>query len=54
MIVDIGGRHMEPSLLWNLFLETGAPELYLLYQKAVQGAYDVLEDRRSGPAGDGL
>ena len=45
---------MKSDMLWDLFMETGAPELYLLYQKAVQGAYDVLEDRRSGPAGDGL
>lgn len=27
---------MEPSLLWNLFIETGAPELYLLYLKAMR------------------
>ncbi len=38
MIVDIGGRHMEPSLLWNLFIETGAPELYLLYLRALREA----------------
>lgn len=29
---------MEPSLLWNLFVETGAPEFYLLYLRAVREA----------------
>ena len=29
---------MDASLLWNLFLDTGAPELYLLYQKALREA----------------
>lgn len=43
---------MKPELLWNLFMETGAPELYLMYQKAVQGACHVFENRGSGPAGD--
>ena len=38
MIVDIGGFDMDPYLLWNLFLETGAPELYLLYVKALREA----------------
>ena len=45
---------MEPDILWNLFMDTGAPELYLLYHKATQGVYHVLEDRRVDPAGDGL
>ncbi len=38
MIMDIGGHIMEPSLLWNLFIETGAPELYLLYLRALREA----------------
>ena len=38
MIVDIGGYVMAPDMLWNLFLETGAPELYLLYVKALREA----------------
>ena len=32
---------MEPSLLWNLFTETGAPELYLLYLRALREAEPV-------------
>ena len=27
---------MDPQNLWQLFLETGAPEVYLLYQKAIR------------------
>ena len=27
---------MDPCLLWELFLETGMPELYLLYRKALR------------------
>lgn len=45
---------MKPELLWSLFMDTGAPELYLMYQKALQGACYVLEDRGIGPAGDGI
>lgn len=26
---------MDANALWNLFLETGAPEVYLLYRRAV-------------------
>jgi len=45
---------MEQELYWRLFLDTGAPEFYLLYQKALRGATYVLENRGSGPAGDGV
>ena len=38
MIVDIGGCHMQPQMFWDLFMETGAPELYLLYLKALREA----------------
>ena len=27
---------MNPSFYWDLFCETGAPELYLLYQKSMR------------------
>ena len=27
---------MDPCFLWNLFLETGAPEIYLLYRRALR------------------
>lgn len=29
---------MDAVSLWNLFLDTGAPELYLLYLKALREA----------------
>lgn len=43
---------MDPEILWSLFMDTGAPELYLLYHKAVQGACYVFENRGNRPAGD--
>jgi len=43
---------MDPELFWSLFMETGAPELYLLYHKAVQGVYHVLEDGGTDPSGN--
>lgn len=27
---------MDSRFLWNLFCETGAPEIYLLYQKSLR------------------
>ena len=27
---------MYPEFLWSLFLETGAPEVYLLYRRSLQ------------------
>lgn len=46
---------METKLLWELFLETGAPEVYLLYQKAVKlEANHVSHNEGSGSAGNGL
>lgn len=27
---------MDTQLLWDLFCETGAPELYVLYQKSLR------------------
>lgn len=32
---------MTAEFYWQLFLETGAPELYLLYRKALQGEEPV-------------
>ena len=29
---------MDPNLLWMLFVETGAPEVYLLYRESVRTA----------------
>lgn len=27
---------MEPEFLWELFLDTGAPEVYLLYKRELR------------------
>lgn len=32
---------MEPEFLWELFLDTGAPEVYLLYKRAMREAEPV-------------
>ena len=32
---------MDPCLLWNLFLDTGAPEIYLLYRKSLREAEPI-------------
>ncbi len=32
---------MEPEFLWELFLDTGAPEVYLLYKRALREAEPV-------------
>ena len=32
---------MEPEFLWELFLDTGAPEVYLLYKHALRDAEPV-------------
>lgn len=46
---------MEKKLLWELFLETGAPEAYLLYQKALKMEAGYVSDHEgAGAAGNGL
>ena len=46
---------MKANDYWNIFLETGAPEMYLLYSKALKmEAMDVLDDKGTGAAGHGL
>ncbi len=46
---------MEPKQLWQFFLDTGAPEAYLLYCRALKEATSDVSDRSgAGPAGDGL
>ena len=43
---------MNTQSLWQLFLETGAPEMYLLYKQARKmEAADVFDDQRTGPSG---
>lgn len=40
---------------WQIFLETGAPEIYLMYNKAkkMENSH-VLEDKGTGTAGNTL
>ncbi len=46
---------MNAKDYWNIFLETGAPEMYLLYSRALKmEATDVLDDPGAGAAGHGL
>ena len=46
---------MNANDYWSIFLETGAPEIYLLYSKALKmEARDVLDDSGTGAAGHGL
>ncbi len=46
---------MNAKDYWQMFMETGAPELYLLYNKAqkMENA-NVLDGSGSGPAGHSL
>ena len=46
---------MESREYWKLFMETGAPEYYLLYQHAMkQEAPHVSDDPGHCPQGNGL
>ena len=46
---------MDAKSFWKLFLDTGAPEAYLLYNMAKKSeAEDVSDDQGSGAAGVGL
>ena len=46
---------MEAQDYWRLFMETGVPEYYLLYRKAMKmEARDVPDDTGAGAAGYGL
>lgn len=46
---------MKANDYWNIFLETGAPEMYLLYSRALKmEAPDVSDHEGSGSAGHGL
>ncbi len=46
---------MNAQDYWNVFLETGAPEMYLMFQKArrMEKAH-VFDDTGSGITGDRL
>ena len=46
---------MNSKDYWQMFMETGAPELYLLYQKAQKMEnVDVLDGSGIGPSGYNL
>ena len=50
-----GGMDMDSKVFWQVFLDTGAPEMYLLYNKARQTEeLHVFNDPGSGTAGDPL
>lgn len=43
---------MNAGDYWQMFMETGAPEMYLLYTKAMKSeAQHVSENQSSGPSG---
>ncbi len=46
---------MNARQCWLLFLDTGAPEAYLMYQEAKRlENVHVSDDQRTGPSGNGL
>ena len=46
---------MDAKDYWQMFLETGAPEMYLLYNNAKKmETSHVFDDSGSGPAGHQL
>ena len=46
---------MNAQDFWNIFLETGAPEAYLLYTKALKmEEKHVFDDTGAGATGHGL
>ena len=43
---------MNAGDYWQMFLETGAPEMYLLYTKAMKSETEnVSENKSTGPSG---
>lgn len=50
-----GGMEMNSNAFWQVFLDTGAPEMYLLYNKARQvEEIHVFNDPGAGSAGNSL
>ena len=46
---------MDKNAFWQMFLETGAPEMYLLYNQAKRMENDhVPDDAGTGAAGNSL
>lgn len=44
---------MDAKEYWKLFMETGAPELYMLYRQKLEER-NVLERSSAGPSCNGL
>lgn len=52
---SMGGMDMQAQDYWKIFLETGAPEVYLMYNQARRmEETDVSDHQRSGVARVGL
>lgn len=52
---NIGGMNMIAEELWRTFLETGAPEAYVLFSRARQMEEpNVLDNQGSSASGNGL
>ena len=50
-----GGMNMNSNDYWQMFMETGAPELYLLYHKAQKMENtNVFDGSGTGSAGQGI
>ena len=46
---------MRAADYWNIFMETGAPEMYLMYTKALKMEENhVFDDTGAGGSGHGL
>ncbi len=46
---------MNAQFFWNVFMQTGSPEAYLLYSKAKHGEDVYVPDHQSsGAAGEGI
>ena len=46
---------MDAQAMWQMFLETGAPEMYLLYNKARKlEEANVLDDSGIGPESNSI
>lgn len=45
---------MDARNYWELFLETGAPELYLMYREKMLEEAHVSDDPGAGPSGNRL
>ena len=49
-----GGIDMDSQSYWDLFMETGAPELYMLYRAQKMEEIHVRENKGTGTSSSGL